>query len=390
MSVRNIPFRLDSDISLAAIVDKVENCPREEDFSATYELHAGPLHVRSNVVEPISVFDSQLRFYRSIHPPEEVNNSIVVSLHYLDPADPADRNTWGEVSTAIQDLLQEAGSRVAPANADGLQNVRTADATHLYKPKTLYARFSRAESTMVTICLLGTRHGMPNPHTSVVRKTALDPSYHEFGWELVADIVKSLYAQAHNLFSVHAAMVSLGPKAVLVGGASGSGKTTTALALVRDGFRFHTDDMTFVRGSNASEIRCGGISMPPRIVGRPPADLDALEKTLSKPRSHGKYAFKGEISSYANATLDWQSPCLILLLDRNEKVSEKHRFSRCSSAEALSGVLDQALDPLQATRCEEWMDAALALIGICPVYRVGAGRDLRSLASRVRDLLENE
>jgi hypothetical protein len=50
-----------------------------------------------------------------------------------------------------------------------------------------------------------------------------------------------------QLFSVHASAVCHGGKGLLLAGPSGSGKTTLALALLRAGFGFLGDDMTFLR-----------------------------------------------------------------------------------------------------------------------------------------------
>ena len=50
----------------------------------------------------------------------------------------------------------------------------------------------------------------------------------------------------HGLFMVHAAGLSLDGKGLLIAGASGAGKTTLTIALLRAGFGFLGDDITFL------------------------------------------------------------------------------------------------------------------------------------------------
>src|SRR5205085_11837046 len=58
-----------------------------------------------------------------------------------------------------------------------------------------------------------------------------------------------------HLFSVHAAGVCRGGKGLLIAGTSGAGKTTLALALIKEGLEFLGDDMLFLAdGSNGPRV----------------------------------------------------------------------------------------------------------------------------------------
>jgi hypothetical protein len=62
-------------------------------------------------------------------------------------------------------------------------------------------------------------------------------------------------ASHRGLFGLHAAAVSRDGVGYLLAGASGSGKTSLCLTLVRDGFRYLSDDFVLVT-AGASGVRC--------------------------------------------------------------------------------------------------------------------------------------
>lgn len=372
---------------LETLTDSIEKLSTAASSWASYLMHAGPLVLRSNIVEPIAALDAQLGRHRSAPPRAGTSATVSIYVHYLDPADSADLSLWSELQSAACHLCSEIQHRGGEASMEGLWQIRSGGKDFLFKRDAVLVRVSCTNAACVTLIVLGTPSVSVGGCGPYRMKGGAEKAIHLFDWELVTDLVKALYAHAHGLFSVHAAMVSKARRAILIGGVSGSGKTTTALSLVRQGFSLHTDDYCLTRSVAIGGVLCGGILMPPRFVGAPPEDLNELETTLSRPKGSGKYPYSEAISSEAQTPLDWLRPQLVLLLASGDLRPDEHAFTRLDFAESVAGVMELVLDPMQAMRREEWLDTALELVNSCPVYRVSAGRDLHTLAQRIQELV---
>jgi hypothetical protein len=72
-------------------------------------------------------------------------------------------------------------------------------------------------------------------------------------------------AKRHARFGLHAACVARGGKGVLIAGPSGAGKSTLAVALVRAGFDFLSDDIVFLRYEEGQRGEMRAIGFPDTV-----------------------------------------------------------------------------------------------------------------------------
>ena len=63
---------------------------------------------------------------------------------------------------------------------------------------------------------------------------------------LTQTVLRSAYRTCNFLIAVHAAVLSLGTKCVILSGHSGTGKSTLAGALIKDGFTYFTDEVALI------------------------------------------------------------------------------------------------------------------------------------------------
>lgn len=96
-----------------------------------------------------------------------------------------------------------------------------------------------------------------NPSTrnakGFIRKEALDDPIRLFSL-IGVSIVEIL--KYHNLYFLHSAALYRNGIGYLISGDGGCGKTTTSLSLVREGFRYVSDDSLFIRELNGKIIVC--------------------------------------------------------------------------------------------------------------------------------------
>ncbi len=358
-------------------------------FSATYVLHGGALTVSSNAYDPIAVLDSQLRLYKSPNLSDIPRRHVEVLLHCLDATEPSELEAWEKLQAAFENRFDQNEIKGCSPNTEGMWYIPVESGDLLHKTGTLCVQLKRTDDPTITMSVLCNRTRNGGAASPYKRRRNFDGTDCEFEWDWLIDLIKALYVQIHGFYAIHAAMVSKNSNAVLVGGVSGSGKSTTALALTREGFRLHTDDYGLIRSESDGSVRCSGLLMPPRLVGRPPESVESLEETISRPRDQGKYPFEAGCTAYAEDAQSWRHPKVVILLDRTDGISE-HLVTPLHGSEALSGVMGLALDPLRMMRLEAWMDVSLALIHECDVYRISAGADLKSLARRIDELLPDE
>jgi hypothetical protein len=209
------------------------------------------------------------------------------------------------------------------------------------------------------------------------------PLLHDYGKPLQT----LLAVWCHDLGAppVHAGMVALGDRGVLLGGTGGSGKSTTALACLEAGFTFLGDDRIvlqqdgnrFVGHSlfNSVLIDAGQLQHFPRLAHHAIAAAHARER---KP-----LAFLADV--YSRQTRASATVCAVALLRVARAGRTGVRPAR--TAEALLHIAPSSLI-LPLGPGARGMARMAELLRAVPSYWVDLGTDLSDVAAAVASLLE--
>lgn len=202
------------------------------------------------------------------------------------------------------------------------------------------------------------------------------------------DLIKILYIQSRQLFCIHGASLAIQGRGILLTGHSGAGKTTTALAMARDGFILLSDELTVVDANASTGLEMAGLLIPPAIVGPTPVSIATIESSLTNSDREGKS--------------DLRLPDLMVQQGRNTRVRPKvlffieraidpHGAPHCmpiSSQEAFVMLAEQALDLTSAFRHRQRMEALLDFAHGCDCYRLMLTHDLKAIPALVRSVIQ--
>jgi hypothetical protein len=228
--------------------------------------------------------------------------------------------------------------------------------------------------------------------------------------DILLDFLQGLYANINDFHTLHAAFLCIGGKGVVIGGHSGCGKTTTAMALLRSGFSLFSDELTLIRRGKGNTLEAAGWFMPPRFVSRAPTDIEHLEETLPSADERSKQVYRKIASlpkgkdirpeefelkktmvlpeSIISKTLgQWMAPTAIVLLQKSSFEQSEHVLRPMDQQMAFTALMGQTLDPTKSSRIEEQIDIILDLVKSCSVYELTLGNDISSLPELFRHLL---
>jgi hypothetical protein len=196
-------------------------------------------------------------------------------------------------------------------------------------------------------------------------------------WLLTSQLVKRWTRFVH----VHAGLVSNGEQSTLLIGRSGSGKSTTTVALALDGLELFTDDVALVDRE----------TLRPYCVPRP-VKLDQAARRLLRPRGlnvpRGTWLGESIDRTIIPGLPDIHQPgppitsALFFANGREGKAS----IRRISSAEGVMRlILQSASERFDSTGPS---DGATALINAVTCYELTPG-DLASTVQAVKDVLDH-
>jgi hypothetical protein len=187
-----------------------------------------------------------------------------------------------------------------------------------------------------------------------------------------------------GLYSVHAAGVCLGDRALLLAGPTASGKSTLALALVRAGFGFLADDMLFL-GRRAGRLRA--LSFPDEIdIANEAAQwFPELASLAARPPRPGfsKHQIRAE-ELYGADFIDASDPVALVFaaVSPGERTVLEPIDGHGALLELASNVL---LTESRASQAH--LDALGELVQGSACYRLAAGRDFARIPTLLRELL---
>lgn len=187
-----------------------------------------------------------------------------------------------------------------------------------------------------------------------------------------------------GFFPVHAAGVALDGRGVLLAGTSGAGKSTLAVALVRDGLAFLSDDTVFLEsGGSGWRVRAfpDQVDLCADAVGMFPE----LEGVMRRAGAAGwpKWQVRPEHAYGASIPAD-VAPAVLIFPSVCRTSSSVLR--PLAPAEALIGLAPNVL-LTDAGTSQQHLDALAGLVAQCACYRLDTGRDLDEAVRIVRGAL---
>lgn len=196
---------------------------------------------------------------------------------------------------------------------------------------------------------------------------------------IIFPVLLTLTGATLGIAELHCACVSLAGEGLLLAGASGSGKSTLTLALARAGFRFLSDDRTYL-SRRAGELAAWGL--PTRLKLRPEAAVYFPELRGLEPRTalNGERAFELDLEGDFHWTRAARSdPRRLIFLERlDSREPPAFELTELDPAEAAARLAADLLPetPEAAAAQRQVIDELVRR----PVYRLRYSGDPPSVA----------
>jgi hypothetical protein len=188
-----------------------------------------------------------------------------------------------------------------------------------------------------------------------------------------------------GLYSLHASGAVLDGKAVLIAGHSGAGKSTLAAALVRAGFAFIGDDMTFlVEREGTVGIR----AFPDEsdLTDESARLIPGLEYLAAGEMPLGWPKRRVRLERAFGAEIAWRSDPAVILFPQVVASSATTSAEHMSEDEALLELAPNVL-LTDVAASQRHLNVLATLVERTPCYRLTLGRDLDAAVAEVRRLL---
>jgi hypothetical protein len=368
--------------------------------SAGFVFDGIPVSLRSNSADVIAYLRSQIAVYY----PDEASvmgrrSGFCIEIHVIDGA--RDRRVILPVGNGVP--MKQALDLPAPqamTTSREFVHMRWNEIESFWRPFDLLVSFKLSPPAHVRLLIArpalpdepatragpfqakaGNVHGHAEP-----RPRNNQPGRRDLPLEEIADLVKTMTVRTRGHLFLHAATVASGQRGILLLGSGGSGKTTTALALLRGGYELRSDDHS-VLSTDENGVHVAGFRSTPRIVGPAPATLAELERTLESPGG-GKAPFEVRQAPAPSGSGPWLRPAALFFL-RIRSGSSDHFVRPLAIEEAFVRVTNQVLDPTNVFRQVEQAQAIIRLVEVCPAYELVLGNNLASLPELVRGAMES-
>ncbi len=189
----------------------------------------------------------------------------------------------------------------------------------------------------------------------------------------------------HGLYALHASGVAKGEIGVLIAGSSGSGKSTLSLGLIRQGWRYLSDDITLLN-NNPDGIEAmafqKGFSFDPSLANQYPE----LNHPLETPFLNGHKRFLDINPIYPNRFQSSYFPKVLIFpkivsREKSELIPIERERALILLIENSGGIM------VDKEMVVKQMEVLKQLIYQTSSYHLLAGRDLYEEPERISDVL---
>ncbi|MFQ5647596.1 MAG: hypothetical protein ACE5GM_11770 [bacterium] len=186
-----------------------------------------------------------------------------------------------------------------------------------------------------------------------------------------------------GLFHIHAGAVSLNGKGMFFPGATGSGKTTLSLSLVRQGFSFLSDDISFVNRMSSGKVELLSFPQPVQCWQKTIGFFSELHGLLKKGNEIFKTAIPLE-EAYPGSTISSTVPSVMILPKVNGTSTSS--LTKIDRNEALLELIPQSIIVANREIVKEHLSLLTDLIYQCDCYRLFMGKDCNDLSEIIGSL----
>ena len=346
---------------------------------ACFEFSPGTLAVASNSEAFIKNISQRLRHYRK--DAEEINKEVIeAEIYYLDdPSVKAGLSLPPSPDGIPIDLNDPGDCRIF--KTDSFYHLKLDHREGFWRPNDLLVSFSSGEHRTIKILIAETSApAVPLRGGKALRKKGI------VNWEEISDMVHMLFMRLFNVFCLHAASLIVKDKGVILTGTSGSGKTTSALALIHWGATLLSDELTLI-STGRENTAISGIILDPRLSHIGEEKIYSIDEPGSKKNNWEKVSFPLPEKTAEQGLYKEIKPALILFMDLKENNPSHHVAHQLDDLEAVNALISQVLDPSNSTRHKEIFEAVFQLVTECSLYRLEPGRDIDGLPEFIAGLL---
>jgi hypothetical protein len=195
----------------------------------------------------------------------------------------------------------------------------------------------------------------------------------------------SIWYESQGVQMLHAGLVALGDQGVLLTGTSGSGKSTTSLACLHEGFDYLSDDTCGIEEQPDGSFVGHSLFCTARLDPRQFAALPTLSRGASQSDDPQEHKWLIHLDDHFPGRLRRSVPLRALALPRVVD-SPRSRIRPATKGEALRQTAPSSLQ-LNFGPQRRGMERLFRLVERLPAFHLELGRDLVDATERVRYIL---